>query len=229
MSLDKLPYLIDEICAAVEIYYTGRQGGQYLKTAFVLCDDYTELTAKLFLLADNRHWSDTKDNGRFKNYHEVLVDVENVFQNKFPAELSDIQTVQNHFKERRDRRNDFFHSTHLLDLGANPRGVVEAFCDLFTYGELLFKENWQSHIKSSRNLETMHILLLIEKASFSDPTVWGRAMDIIHKWPRNKSNAARKGVHITEYPEDFHLRLSILHGSNILRDKLKAVLPESVT
>jgi hypothetical protein len=49
--MNQLPYLLDEICAGVEIYYTGRTGGQYLKTAFILCDDYTKLAAKLFLLS----------------------------------------------------------------------------------------------------------------------------------------------------------------------------------
>ena len=60
------------VCAGVEIYYTGKQGGQYLKTAFILCDDYTELTSKLFLLNKNLSWSDTNQSGRFKNYHNVL-------------------------------------------------------------------------------------------------------------------------------------------------------------
>jgi hypothetical protein len=34
--MSQLTYLIDEVCARAEIYFTGRQGGQYLKTAFIL-------------------------------------------------------------------------------------------------------------------------------------------------------------------------------------------------
>ncbi len=231
MSTVKLSYLIDEICAAVEIYFTGRTGGQYLKTAFILCDDYAELTAKLFLLTDNTGWSDRKSNGHFKNHHDVLGDVESVFTAKRAADLSTAQDIHTRMKDRRSRRNDFFHSTHLLDLSASHRTVVEAFCDLFAYGELLFGTDWQRHIDSSRNLDIMWILLLIEKANFSDPTMWARAADIFRECPRNKSKGARKGVHITEYPEDFHLRLSVVYGSSILRDQLKALLPapESVT
>lgn len=225
MSAAKLPYLIDEICAAVEIYFTGRTGEQYLKTAFILCDDYTELTAKLFLLVDDPAWSDRKANGNFKNYHDVLTDVEVVFTTKRAAELAAAQNLQGNMKTRRQRRNDFFHSTTLLDLSIARRGVVEAFCDLFAYGEMLFGADWQRHVDSSRNLDTMRILLLIEKTSFSDPTIWGKAASIFREWPRNKPNAARKGVHLTEYPEDFHLRLCVAYGSNILRDKLKALLP----
>ena len=247
MSAAKLPYLIDEICAAVEIYFTGRLGEQYLKTAFILCDDYNELTAKLFLLTDNHRWSDKKPTGgrtncatptcgrtacttdatsqSFKNYHDVLGDVEDVFTRKRVAHLSTVQTIHANMKARRERRNDFFHSTTLLDLGIAHRGVVEAFCDLFAYGELLFGADWQRHVDSSRNLDTMRVLLLIEKASFSDPALWTKAMDVFRTFPRNKPNAARKGVHMTEYPEDFHLRLCVTYGSNILRDKLKALLP----
>lgn len=222
--MSKLPYLIDEICAAVEIYFTGRVGQQYLKTAFILCDDYSELTAKLFLLTDKINWTDRKENGHFKNYHEILTDVESIFSNKRTTELDAVQNIHHHFHERRSRRNEFFHSTHLLDLNASSRSVVEGFCDLFSYGELLFGQMWQDHVESSRNLDTMRILLLIEKASFCDARLLDQAMRIIQQSPRNKKNTARSGVHITEYPEDFHLRLSIIWGSNILRDKLKAIL-----
>jgi len=225
MSAAKLPYLIDEICAAVEIYFTGRTGAHYLKTAFILCDDYTELTAKLFLLADNAGWSDKKANGHLKNYHDVLGDVEGVLAAKRAADLPTAQGIHGNIKDRRERRNDFFHSTHLLDLSASQRAVVEALCDLFAYGELLFEADWQRHVDSSRNLDTMRILLLIEKASFSNPAIWTKAATIFRDWPRNKPHAGRKGVHMTEYPEDFHLRLCVTYGSNILRDKLRALLP----
>lgn len=225
MSAAKLPYLVDEICAAVEIYFTGRTGEQYLKTAFILCDDYTELTAKLFLLGHNTGWSETKPSGAFKNYHDVLAEVEGVFTANRPADLITAQDLHVRMKNRRRRRNDFFHSTTLLDLGIARRGVVEAFCDLFAYGELLFGPDWQRHVDSSRNLDTMRVLLLIEKASFSDPSIWTSATAIFREFPRNKPNAARKGVHMTEYPEDFHLRICVTYGSNMLRDKLKALLP----
>jgi len=51
--------LLRNICTGVEIYFTGRSEDEYLKTAFVLCDDYTELTSKLWLITDNTKWSDT--------------------------------------------------------------------------------------------------------------------------------------------------------------------------
>src|SRR5687768_13045001 len=105
--MSQLTYLMDEICAGVEIYYTGRQGGQYLKTAFILCDDYTELTSKLFLLTRDRNWSDTRADGRFKNYHNIQNDVQAQFAIG-TAELAQVQALHINMKLRRDRRNDFF-------------------------------------------------------------------------------------------------------------------------
>ena len=61
----KLPYLIAEINAALEVYLSGRTGHQYNRTSFILCDDGAELASKLFLLTDNANWSDTRSNGSY--------------------------------------------------------------------------------------------------------------------------------------------------------------------
>jgi hypothetical protein len=220
-----LTYLMDELCAGVEIYYTGRSGGQYLKTAFILCDDYSELVSKLFLLTDNPHWQDTKADGHWKSYHDVQNDVSDVFTAKRAADLPMLTPLQANMQARRDRRNDFFHSTDLLDLNVNHRMCVEAFCDLFSYGELLLGADWQTCVPQTRNLETLVILLKLEKKSFSNPAVWPKVDAIIKNWPRNLANAARKGVHLTVHPEDMHLRLTVTHGHKELRDKLAALLP----
>src|SRR5689334_4572927 len=103
--MGQLTYLIDEIGAGLEIYYTGRQGGQYLKTAFILCDDYTELTSKLFLLIDNPSWSDTKTNGHFKNYYDIQQDVQNVITRIGRVDIAKVKALHNNMKIRRDRRN----------------------------------------------------------------------------------------------------------------------------
>jgi hypothetical protein len=56
--LSKLPYLIAEINASLEIHISGRTGSN--KIAFILCDDSAELSGKLFLLTDNPGWSDLR-------------------------------------------------------------------------------------------------------------------------------------------------------------------------
>ncbi len=89
-----LTYLMNEICAGVEIYYTARIGGQYLNTAFILCDDYTELVSKLFLQEDNPQWTDKKANNHFKNYHDVLQDVEEVVTAKLAAQMQRVRDLQ---------------------------------------------------------------------------------------------------------------------------------------
>lgn len=219
-----LTYLIDELCAGVEIYFTGRTGGQYLKTAFILCDDYSELVSKLFLLTDNPNWTDKKPNNHFKNYHDVLQELEGIVTAKLAANLPRIKELQDAMKNRRNRRNDFFHSTSLLDLSVTQRNCVESFCDLFEYGEILFAADWRTALETSRNLATLEVILLLEKLAFSDPSVTPKMSKIIQDWPRNAQHNKKKGVHMAEYPEDLHLRLCVTYGGKTLRDKLKALM-----
>lgn len=223
--MSQLTYLVDEICAGAEIYYTGRTGGQYLKTAFILCDDYTELTSKLYLVKVQSTWSDKKaSGGGFKNYHDVQQDIKNWFAANRTAEQAQVSTLLDAMAARRKRRNDFFHSTHLLDLSVTHRNCVEAFCDLLEYGELLFGAEWTDQVRAARNLETLQLLLQIERKAFSDPAVSSRVNRLLCDWPRNRSSSAKKGVHLAEYPEDLHLRLCVIHGGRDLRDKLAALL-----
>ncbi|HEV3437288.1 MAG TPA: hypothetical protein VG122_08015 [Gemmata sp.] len=111
--MSKLPYLVSEINAAMEVYLSGRTGQQYNRTAFILCDDAVELASKLFLLTDNKKWSDKKPGqatkpcpmkpaplacprhpanitpapteAGFKNFRDVTADVRGVFLAKRTA------------------------------------------------------------------------------------------------------------------------------------------------
>ncbi len=156
--MSKLPYLIAEINAALEVYLLGRTGQQYNRTAFVLCDDGAELAGKLFLLTDNPIWSDANGRG-FKNFKEVNVDVRAVFQAKRPAETGAVDALLSRIEARRTRRNQFFHSTSLLDLNLHARDCVEAFCDLLDYGRLLFppdptlvESGWDATVRAVGNM-----------------------------------------------------------------------------
>src|SRR4051794_7682908 len=102
-----LTHLAEEICAGGEIYYTGRVGGQYLKTSFLLCDDYVELGSKLFLITNDKDWSD-KQSGRFKGFRTVLNDVRDQAV-ALGLDLAPIDELQERMRQRRDRRNGFFH------------------------------------------------------------------------------------------------------------------------
>lgn len=199
-----LIYLMDEICAGIEIYYTGRTGGQYLKTAFILCDDYTELTAKLFLLSQNPAWSDQRANGRFKNYHDVQVDVQNLLGNIRAADLQKVTALSTAMETRRTRRNDFFHSTTLLDLSVTQRICVEAFCDLLDYGLLLFEADWTNTVRVCRNLETLEVLLRLEKKSISDPSVLPKVNQVFARMPKNGTSFPKRGVQLTYPFEDLY-------------------------
>ena len=216
--MSRLTHLADEICAGAEIYFTGRQGGQYLKTAFILCDDYTELASKLFLLENTEGWRDDNGRGGFKSYHQVLSDVCDANGN--------VSLLCDRMRERRVRRNDFFHSAHLLDLNITPRMCVEAFCDLFEYCEMLFCSEWSVAGSGARNLETLITLFRLEHLTFSDPDIGRTVGQVIGQWPRNAASKKRSGVHVAMYPEDLHLRLCVISGGSQLRDRLLEVLAE---
>lgn len=216
---------MDEICAGVEIYYTGRTGGQYLKTAFILCDDYSELVSKLFLLLDNPRWTDQKANSRFKSYKDIMEEVKGVVTAKGAQHQARVRELQSAMERRRKRRNDFFHSTNLLDLSVTTRNCVESFCDLLEYGEILIGADWRTALDASRNLASYEIMLRLDRLAFSDPSIIQRVNQVLKDWPRNTRNSKRKGVHLTEYPEDLHLRLCVTCGGKELRDKLRVLLP----
>src|SRR5271157_2611783 len=104
-----LTYLLYKICCEVEIYFTGLTGQRYLKTAFILCDVYTELTSKLFLMTDNPRWSDKKANGKhYKNSHTIQEDIRTVVAAKRLADLEKIRDLHAAMKARRERSNAFF-------------------------------------------------------------------------------------------------------------------------
>ncbi len=260
--MSQLTYLLDEICTGIEIYYSGRTGGQYLKTSFILCDDYSELISKLFLLKDNPNWSDSHDKeakkyeeakkaicdaykvgknpektdikklekgagkDRFKNYHDILKEVQTIFLKKRTDGLPRVELLHKEMSSRREKRNGFFHSANLLDLNVNQRSCVESFCDLLEYGELLFSDEWKNEIEICRELRTFEVLLKLEKLSFSDTTVMPKINNVLKDWPRREKDrdVKRRGAQYSEYPEDLHLRLCVIWGGRDLRSKLGAIL-----
>ncbi len=249
--------LLRDICTGVEIYYTGRTEEEYLKAAFVLCDDYTELTSKLWLQQNVVAWSDlldreqrrhqvalqaviqkVKDDGtfnqdvvdwlekevprdRFKNYHRIQDDVREVLQSD--ARLTDIEPLLTRMSARREQRNGFFHSAHLLSLTVGKVECVGSFCDLLDYGRLLFGDKWDDELAGARNLKTMDILLRLERKTASNPALAQRIKTVFQTWPVN-GKARSKGTLIAEYPDDLHVRLCVIHGDSDLRTRLKTLL-----
>lgn len=263
--MSQLTYLMREIGAGVEVFYSSRTGGQFWKTAFILCDNYTKLLSKLFLIEDDSNWSDTDETeirkleaartrvdtairnrttplpddlkrlvkgvgrDRFKNFHRVLQDVHDVFDSKRSAEVSIVDDLHTQMKARRDLRNDFFHSAKLLNLSIAHRDCVEAFCDLLNYGKLLFPTDWDTALSGERTLDTLEILLRLDRKCYSNPSITAKVSEVLKSCPRyrlsSKKSIPKNGVQVAEYPEDLHLMLSIIDGGQELRDKLAALLP----
>lgn len=228
--MSKLPYLVAEINAALEVYLSGRTGQQYNRTAFILCDDCAELASKLFLLTDTPAWSDTKDNGHFKNFKDVSGEARAVFLAKRAGDHAAIHALLARIEARRDRRNEFFHSTHLLDLNFHARDCVEAFCDLLDYGKLLFPPDaatlgsgWEAAVEATGNMETCEAILRLDKKAYGDPSVTPRINAILKIQPRQGERPTAKGCEVVHHPEDHHLRLCIRNGGKALRDKLRSL------
>ncbi|MBI4580869.1 MAG: hypothetical protein HY718_14265 [Planctomycetes bacterium] len=229
--MSKLPYLVAEVNAAMEVYLSGRTGQQYNRTAFILCDDGAELASKLFLITETPGWSDKKPNNHFKRFGEVTGEVRAVFVAKRNADHAGVDTLLKRIEARRDRRNDFFHSTHLLDLNFHARDCVEAFVELLDYGKLLFpadprvpNSGWDGAVAAVGNMETCEAILRIDQKSYGDPAVTPKLNSILKGLRRTGEAACAKGCEVAHHPEDYHLRLAIRNGGKTLRDRLRALL-----
>ncbi len=253
-----------EIGAGVEIFYSSKSTGQFIKSAFVLCDNYTELLSKLFLVEDDPNWSDIDETeikkieaaktrvdaaiqnkttptiedlkklikgagqDRFKNYYRVLTDVHDVFVNNRITEVAVVDNLHNRMKERRNLRNDFFHSAKLLRLSIAQSDCIEAFCDLLDYGELLFQGSWRDTLSAGRTLGTLEILLRLDLKSYGNPSITSKVNEIFEHCPQyrlpHRKNIPKKGIQIAKYADELHLILSVIGGGQELREKLAALL-----
>jgi hypothetical protein len=228
--MSKLRYLVAEVNAALEVYLSGRTGQQYNRTAFILCDDAAELASKLFLLTDSRTWSDVDGRG-FKNFKQVNAEVRAVFQAKRLAEKGAADALLLRIEGRRTRRNQFFHSTGLLDLNLHARDCVEAFCDLLDYGRLLFPPDpmlvdsgWDAAVSAVGNMASCEAIIRLDKESYGNPAILAKVNALLSTWPRNGPKPTKKGCEVTHHAEDMHLRLAIRNGGKELCEKLIALL-----
>lgn len=220
--IPKLRHLVAEVDAALDIYLAGRTGQQFNKVAFILADDCCELASKLYLITRNPNWSDdtradkTKGRPRFKNFPAFTGEV----QAACPATAGLLIRIQ----ARRERRNGFFHSAHLLDLTLQSHDVNEALRDLLEYGAQLFGADWAEEVKGTGNLETAEVLLRLDHHSRADPRIGPKVSDLFAKLKRTDKQTT-KGCEVTHHPDDHHLRLAVRNGGKELRDKLAALLP----
>jgi hypothetical protein len=211
----KLRHLVAEVDAALDIYLAGRTGQQFNKVAFILADDCCELASKLFLIMSNPGWSDESSPGRFKGFKKVTGEV----RASLPAAAPIIARIE----ARRERRNGFFHSAHLLDLTLQSHDVNDALRDVLDYGAMLFGTAWAEEVKGTGNMETAEVLLRLDCATRADPRIALKVTDVFAKRKRTEKQKA-KGCEVTHHPEDHHLRLAIRNGGKELRDQLAALL-----
>lgn len=215
-----LRHLAEEICVGLQIYVAGRSG-TFLKTAFLLCDDYTELATKMYLTRRDPAWQDQAD-GRFKNYHRVLDDLLAVIDADRGADSPAIREYHERMKARRARRNLFFHSTTLLDLQVTGRDTAVALVDLLDYCDTLFPE-WGVTASSVADLESLSLFVRLDAATSSDGTLLAQVNELLERQPRNRRPRPR-GSHVTVFPEDLYALLSIRWGGAELREAFRTLL-----
>jgi hypothetical protein len=221
--LTTLRHLAEEICVGLQIYVAGRRG-PHLKTAFVLCDDYTELATKMYLIRTDKTWKD-EHNGRFKGYRRVLDDLQSQVSQHRQGDAATIEAIHGRMKARRDRRNVFFHSTTLLDLSVTPRDTAEALVDLLDYCELLFSD-WPTTVPSVADLEALSLLVRLDAAMSRDGTLFARVSELFENLPRNRRVSKQKGTQLAVFPEDLHALLSVRWGGDSLKESLRHLLDE---
>jgi hypothetical protein len=213
--MTKLRHLVAEVDAALDIYLAGRTGQQFNKAAFILADDCCELASKLYLITRNPAWSDARANGSFKSFKNVTAEVRSA--------CSASADILARIEARRDRRNGFFHSAHLLDLTLQPRDVKDALSDLLEYGALLFGAEWEEEVKGQGNLETAAVIIRLDCKAHADPSIGPKVANIFAKRKRTEAQKT-KGCEVTHHPDDHHLRLAVRNGGKELRDILQALL-----
>lgn len=227
--MTKLPHLVREAGIALEVYLAGRSSNAFNRAAFILADDCAELTGKLFLSA-KPGWTDNRAKGGFKNFRDITDEVLASLTAARPADVPAATSLIAALLGRRDRRNGFFHSAHLLDLNLHARDCVEALTDMLDYGALLFPgdpaipaSGWADHVSGAGAMETAEALLRLDRRAYGEPGLMPKVTAILAS-ERRVAKPTTKGCAVAVHPDDHHLRLAIRDGGNMLRDRLRALL-----
>jgi hypothetical protein len=225
--LQRLPFLAEDISNVLEMYFSVWPSHRYHKTVFILCDDYTEIMTKLFLLTCNPDWSEVRgsdNDGRplFKGFHKVLEETKDAFAKSQPSNVQRLEALHSRVRGRREIRNQFFHSANLLEMTLAPRKCVDGLLDLLEYGRLLFGDKWEELVTERRVMEVYKTLLRIERWSFSEPKILDKLNSILSDWPGRKTYGplAEKGVQYVQHGEDLYLRLCVDWGGADILDEL---------
>ncbi len=227
--MSRLPHLVREAGIALDVYLAGRSSGAFNRAAFILADDCAELAGKLFLSAQPG-WTDAKPNGRFKSFVAITEEVRARVASTRPADAPTVATLTAALESRRERRNGFFHSAHLLDLTLFARDCVEALTDMLDYGAMLFPADpaqfgsgWAAHVPGAGAMETAEALIRLDRRAYAEPELLPQVTAILAK-ERRIGTQRTKGCAVALHPDDHHLRLAIRDGGNALRDRLRALL-----
>lgn len=186
-------------------------------------NDYNEARKKVRQAAQRKEtadqaWLDIFDRGEprdaMKQFHTVLGDVENVFNQKRIPDLPLFTRLATELKRRHTLRNDIFHSPNPLGTRVSSETCVLALCDLLEYAKLLFGQEWQSTEDAVGRLQTWTLLLRLERKAMQDRTVRDKINALLAKRPRYSSSSAKKGVHTVKHEHDVHRHLCVVYDED---------------
>lgn len=217
----KLDDLLHEIGNAAEIFLTSSDA--YLKPVFLLLDDYVELGSKLYLKTRDRNWSDTKTNGSFKNFHNVLSEVlAAVSATNQPKAKERVKDLHAEMSERRDQRNGLFHSADMVALNASERSVLKAFEEILEYLEILYGEIVKQRIAADNRLAVLFALIRLKRLAREDGRYAELLSDCFRNMPSNHPKPPKKrGAHVVEFPTDLHRRACLWKDIDSVRRALQ--------
>ncbi len=218
----KLDDLLYELGSAAEIYLTSSDA--YLKPVFLLLDDYVELASKLYLKTRDKNWSDTKSNGAFKNFHNILSEVLAAVRATSPPQTRDrVKVLHDEMSERREQRNKLFHSADMVSLNANERCVLQAFEEILEYLTILFGPSVHQRIAGDNRLAVLFGLIRLKRLAREGghhAELWAKCF---RDMPSNHPNPPKKrGAQVVEFPTDLHRRACLWKDIMSVRRELQS-------
>ena len=217
----KLDDLLHELGNAAEIYLTSSDA--YLKPVFLLLDDYVELSSKLYLKTRDRNWSDTKSNGAFKSFHNLLSEVLAAISSaSIPHTRDRLKVLHSEMSERREQRNNLFHSADMVALNASERSVLQAFEEILEYLAILFGASVQQRIADDNRLAVLFGLIRLKRLAREGghyAELWAKCF---RDMPSNHPNPPKKrGAQVVEFPTDLHRRACLWKDILSIRRELQ--------
>lgn len=150
--MSRLADLIELIQGANDVYLANPD--RNARSAYIQIDQLCELILKSWLQANVSGWSaisHTSPSGRnfYKGFRDLMSDVRGQTLGN-----TSLHAVLDQFRDRRDKRNNFFHNPDLAGLTVQQSECLQAYCELYELMELLFATDYTDAVVREPILRT---------------------------------------------------------------------------